>query len=181
MQLLGVVDEKAGALAVVLKEVLRGDVERLEHTLANRDARHHHDEFAPAKTQVHLEHGLDVAIGLAGTGFHLDIEIDGTYFVARQRFGQGQVLPDLYCMDFFQQLRGRESKFGVFEPSLLQRHYRLAASFHGTTRVNAVLDGAALGLAGEAIGHRLHGAGLERLLLKLQLHRVLSVIPRFLR
>ena len=82
---------------------------------------------------------------------------------------------------FFQQLRWRESDLGVLEARLLQRCDRLATRILGAARIHAVLDGAALRLAGKAVGRRLHGTGLEYLLFKLQLHRFLFVIPSFQR
>ena len=49
---------------------------RLLHALADGDARHDDDELAPAVALVQLEDRLDVAVGLAGAGLHLDVEID---------------------------------------------------------------------------------------------------------
>ena len=76
VELLRVVDEVAGALAVLLQEVLRHDLEGFQHPFADGDARHHDDELAPAVALVQLEHRLDVAVGLARAGLHLDVEID---------------------------------------------------------------------------------------------------------
>ena len=76
VQLFGVVDEEARLLVVRLQKVRGRDLQRLGHTLADGNAGHHDDELAPAVLLVQLKDGLDVAISLAGAGFHLDIEID---------------------------------------------------------------------------------------------------------
>jgi hypothetical protein len=55
--------------------MLRHDLEGLQDAFADGDAGHHHDELAPAVFPVQLEHRLDVAVGLAGAGLHLDVEI----------------------------------------------------------------------------------------------------------
>ncbi len=36
---------------------------------------YHHDKLAPAVVLVQLEHGLDVGVGLAHAGLHLDGEV----------------------------------------------------------------------------------------------------------
>ena len=67
--------DEARLLPLGLGEVLRCDRNRLGDTLADGDARDDDDELRPAIAPVQLEHRLDVAVGLAGPRFHLDIEM----------------------------------------------------------------------------------------------------------
>ena len=50
-------------------------LKRLIHTLADGDAGYHNDELAPTIVLVQLVHGLDVSIGLANAGFHLNGQV----------------------------------------------------------------------------------------------------------
>ena len=117
VQLLGVVDEEARLLAVAFQKVLGSDLQRFVHTLTDGNARHHDDELAPAIAFVQLEHALDVAVGLAGAGFHLDIEVDRAagFLVAHQRSRLRQVLPTLHRLNIFQQLSRAKRKLGILE------------------------------------------------------------------
>ena len=56
-------------------KVLGSDLEGLIHALADGDAGHHDNKLGEAVAAVHLEDGLGIHIGLAGTGFHLDAEL----------------------------------------------------------------------------------------------------------
>ena len=103
VQLLGVVDEKAHLLLVRLKKMLCGNFQRLGHTFTNGNARHHNDKLAPAILLVQLEDGFDIAISLAGAGFHLDIEIDPADLGFDQFSRLRQVLLMLNLGDVLQQ------------------------------------------------------------------------------
>ena len=72
---------------VSLQKVLGRDLQRLGHSLADCNARHHDDELAPSILLVQLENSVDVAIGLARASFHFDIEIDSADLVLHQ-FGR---------------------------------------------------------------------------------------------
>lgn len=62
--------------------------ERLGHTLADSDARHNNDELRPVVELVEFKHRLNIDVGLACTGFHLDVEVDGAEAVdPRKGFG----------------------------------------------------------------------------------------------
>ena len=110
-------------IAVGIFEVLLHGGKRPVYPLAYGDARYHDDELAPAVAPVQLEHGFDVAIGLARAGFHLDIKI-GTKIrlvlpdilsgAVLQGFGNGQVLTQLHLLDVFQQLLPGKGNLGVF-------------------------------------------------------------------
>ena len=104
MQLLGIVDEEPGALFVFLHEVFGGNLEGFIDSFANRNRRHHDDKLGPAIAAVQLEHGLDVAIGFTGAGFHFDIEINRTDLGADQCCRSMEILPLLHGMDVRQKL-----------------------------------------------------------------------------
>ena len=73
-----VVNEIAGFLAVEFHEMLLQHGEALIDAFADGDAGHHHDELRPAEAFVHLEHGLDIDVGLARARLHLHIQRAGT-------------------------------------------------------------------------------------------------------
>ena len=74
IQIGAVVDKETGLLVVVLHEVVSGNLEGFLDTFPDGDAGDDYDELAPAVPLVQLEHGLDVDIGLAGAGFHLNVQ-----------------------------------------------------------------------------------------------------------
>ena len=76
VDLLRVVDEVLeGQVVVERAEVLGGDLDVLEHALADGDARHDDDELLEAVAPRQLEDGAQVDVGLAGAGLHLDREV----------------------------------------------------------------------------------------------------------
>ena len=77
VQLAGIIGEEACLLAVGLQKMIRRDGKGFGYPFADGDAGHHDDELCPAVAFVQLKDGLDIAIGLARTGLHLDIQIDG--------------------------------------------------------------------------------------------------------
>jgi hypothetical protein len=107
--------KKRAFLAVAFQKVLGGDLQRLVHALADGDAGHHDDELAPAMALVQLEHALDVAVGLAGAGFHLYVEVERAagLLVADKRNGQRQVLTALHRLDVFQKLSRTQRQIGI--------------------------------------------------------------------
>ena len=72
--------------------MLGRDVQRLGHAFADGDAGHDDDELAPAVQLVQLEGGLDVAVGLAGARFHLDVEVQRRHLGLHKAIRDGQVL-----------------------------------------------------------------------------------------
>ena len=82
MKLFRVVDEIAHTLAIVFEEMFRRHLERLLNTLTNGDTRNDDNELAPAVSLVQFEHRFDVAVGLARSSLHLDVEIDRRHLVA---------------------------------------------------------------------------------------------------
>ena len=76
VDLLGVVDEVLERQVVVERaEVLGGDLDVLEHALADGHAGHHDDELLEAVAPRQLEDGAQVDVGLAGARLHLDGEV----------------------------------------------------------------------------------------------------------
>ena len=55
----------------------------LINALADGNARHDHDEFAPTIVLVQLIHGLDVGISLADACFHLNGQVIATFQLVR--------------------------------------------------------------------------------------------------
>ena len=58
----------------MLHKMVCGYLKGFLHALADSDTRHDDNELTPAVLLVQLEHGLDVDIGLACAGFHLNIK-----------------------------------------------------------------------------------------------------------
>ena len=79
MRFFRVVDKEASLFLITLQEVICCYLKRLSDPFANGDAGHDDDELAPAVLLIELKHRLDVAVGLARTGFHLDVEIQIGY------------------------------------------------------------------------------------------------------
>ena len=175
-----VVHERPGLLAVVLLEVLRRHREALLHPFADRHTRHHHDELRPAVSPVQLEHRLDVAVGLAGTGLHLHVEVHPAGRRHGQAFAGRQVLPPLHDAHVLQQPFRRQHQLRVAHPGHLvqRRQIRLSAriGYPTRTRVDAVRPRSRRGivrdrrLACEAIGDRVHRGGLVVLGLEADFH-----------
>ena len=74
IQVAAVVDKEPCLFAVALHKVIGSDLKGLLYALTDGDTRHNNDKFAPTIPLVQLEHGLDVNIGLACAGFHLNIQ-----------------------------------------------------------------------------------------------------------
>ena len=73
-----VINEVASLLAVLLHEVIDGDVKTLLHALSDGDAWHHYDKLCPTILLVQLKHGLDIDVCLSGTCLHLHIKLADT-------------------------------------------------------------------------------------------------------
>ena len=74
IQVAAVVDKEPCLFAVALHKVIGSDLKGLLYAFTDGDTRHNNDKFAPTIPLVQLEHGLDVNIGLACAGFHLNIQ-----------------------------------------------------------------------------------------------------------
>ena len=139
VQALGVVDEEPRLLAVAFGEVVGRDLQRLVDPFADGDRWHHDDELRPTVALVQLENGLDVTVGLARAGLHLDVEVNpgrgqGIALVARgnghalapgveggevvEPLRDGQVLPTPDLLDVLQDLRVGQREVGILEAFL---------------------------------------------------------------
>ena len=169
VQLLRVVDEEPCSLAVGLLKMLCRDLQRLGHPLADGNAGHHDDELGPAVCPVQLENRLDVAVGLAGTGFHLDVEIDRRHPGFYDLVGQRQALGFLYLANVAFELHLAQCDVGVLEPVCAKQ---VCHGKPGHTRVIAVPAGfqAGHGLPFKTAYHGIDRGGLIGLRLELQLH-----------
>ncbi|UMM64709.1 hypothetical protein DM15PD_17280 [Aristophania vespae] len=164
MQPSGVINKEARLLAVALGEMVGGDLERFVDTLADSDTGHHDDELRPAVTLVHLEHSLDVAIGLARAGLHLDIEIELAAGAGGQLVGDRQILPLLDVLYIAEHLKVRQDQVSVLETLLERAHLCLA------TWINPIGDAAHQRLTGKAVHYRVNSLSLIGLDLEFQLH-----------
>ena len=73
MEALGIVNKKARLLSIGLCEMVGRNLQRLVDAFADGDRGHHDDELRPAIALVHLEDGLDVAVGFTSARLHFDI------------------------------------------------------------------------------------------------------------
>ena len=113
-QVLAVVNEEPCLFAVVFHEVVFGDLEGLIDTLADCNGRNYHNEFAPAVAFVQLKNGLDVNVGLAGSGLHFHIEA-ACAEVAEQPLGLLDVVPALHVLDVQENLVAVQLQAGIFK------------------------------------------------------------------
>ena len=71
-----VVHHELGALVIVERlEMLPGDLQALQHALADRHRRHHDDELLEAVGLCQLVNRAQIDVGLAGAGLHLHREV----------------------------------------------------------------------------------------------------------
>ena len=118
VQVLAVVDEEAGLFAIVLHEMVSHHIEALFDAFSNGNRRHHHNELAPAIHLVQLEHGFDVHIGFARSGFHLNIQAAPPQAFHQLR-RQLDIVLALDAVDILQQLVVAEIDFLIFEAGII--------------------------------------------------------------
>ena len=168
---LGVVDEDARLLAVLLHEMVRHGVKALAHTLADSDGRHHDDELAPAVALVQLEHRLDVDVGLARARLHLHVKRARAKIGLCQSVGHVNVVPHLNPPDVREDLR-----FAYLHPGVGEAHGQLLVGLRPVREVAVDLHVPAVGepvvvrLSREHVRHALHGIRLEGLYGKFKSH-----------
>ena len=104
---------------IELHEVIRSDFERLLHALTNGDGRHDNDEFAPAIALVQLEHGLDVDIRLARSGFHFHVQRAAAQ-LPHQMIGQANIVLRLNGADVLKQFVRIQSDIFVFIAGIIE-------------------------------------------------------------
>ena len=145
--------------------MLLGHLKGLVHALPDGHAGHHHDELAPAVVLVQLVHGLDVGVGLAHAGLHLDGEIVPPLQPGRG----GDLVGPLDLVQMFQHHLVAEFRDdGLVAPAgeahLLQGELvRVGAPVHQ-------IGGGQIGLPGEHIHHGLGGVSLKFLVFELEFH-----------
>ena len=118
IQVLAVVNEDAGFFAVILHEVVSHGVETLFDAFPDRNGRYHYDKLTPAIDLVQLEHGLDVHIGFAGTGFHFYVQAAPAETFHQFR-GQLDVVFALQFVDVLQKLRIAQGQLFVFKAGVI--------------------------------------------------------------
>ena len=103
IQVAAVVDKEPCLFAVALHKVIGSDLKGLLYAFTDGDTRHNNDKFAPTIPLVQLEHGLDVNIGFACAGFHLNIQRTPAQR-GNQLFRLMDVCFCLQCADVLKQL-----------------------------------------------------------------------------
>ena len=168
-QVLRVIDKEPDRLSVFFQKMFLHNLERLIDTLANGDARYHHDKLGPAVGAVQLVHRLDVGIGLARTRFHFD----GQVVMAFQFVGLRQKIRRLHCLQVRKHLGitqlGRQTLVAKTGHAPLRRH--TAAKELGRPRIHQVAR-FQVGLPRENIANGLRGICLKLLVLELDFHSV---------
>ena len=103
IQVAAVIDKEPCLFAVALHKVIGSDLKGLLYAFTDGDTRHNNDKFAPTIPLVQLEHGLDVNIGFACAGFHLNIQRTPAQR-GNQLFRLMDVCFCLQCADVLKQL-----------------------------------------------------------------------------
>ena len=177
-QTAAVVDKVADGLAVLLKKVLLGILERFVDALADGDRGHHDDELGPAIEAVELEHGLGIDVGLARARLHLHIKVyRGGASSKRRRLDDA--ITALHLVNVLEQRSGAKGNRGIrialgcLDLRLKARQCRGAVTAHRTAKITQIERGARVGLTGKDIGHRTSSLSLIRLNFKLELHLTL--------
>ena len=171
-EVLGIVDEETRLLAVMLHEMLLHDGETLLHALANRNARHDHDELRPAILLIQFEHGLDIHIGLSCARFHLHIERAAAKPARHDTLAQMDIVPALHAVD----VREHLPRVKLHE-SIGEAHGEISARFTiKKARLRCLRHIAPIGkgrsnpLSGKDPRHALHRLRLIRLYGELEFH-----------
>ena len=159
-ELLRVVDEVLHSLTVFGGEVVLHCLETLEYTLADCHAWYDDDELAPSVELVEFIHGLDVGVGLAGTGLHLDCEVDTASLKLLNRF---EALAHLDCADVVGDGTIVEHQRGVAEALNVEETRRFAG-------IHDVLGAVGVLLSEEGVGNAFGGFSLEPLMFEFQFH-----------
>ena len=150
--------------------MLRQHGEARINALTDGDAGHHHDELRPAEAFVHLEHGLDIDVGLARARLYLHIQRAGTEAVGgRQGLAQRNVVLHLLMVDVLQQLIGVEFHIGIAVTHILLLKLSFQLLFL-LAQVAAVLCVGLRGLSREHTHRAFHRIGLILLYFEFEFH-----------
>ena len=183
IQVAAVVDKEPCLFAVALHKVIGSDLKGLLYAFTDGDTRHNNDKFAPTIPLVQLEHGLDVNIGLACAGFHLNIQR-----TPAQRFHQLVRLMDVcFCLqraDVLKQLLVGQLECFVLKTGIVdqiqQLHLccivptgnkaQLLRLCRQVSHIPQVRHACIVGLTLKDPCHRIHSIRLVLLNLKTKLH-----------
>ena len=183
IQVAAVVDKEPCFFAVAFHEMIGSDLKRLLYTLTDGNARNNNDEFAPTIPLVQLEHGLDVNIGLACAGFHLNIQRASSQR-GNQLFRLMNVCFCLQCADVLKQLLIGQLECFVLKTGIvdqiLQLHLccivpignkaQLLRLCRQVSHITQVRHACIVGLPLKNPCHRIHSVRLVLLNLKTKLH-----------
>ena len=183
IQVAAVVDKEPCLFAVALHKVIGSDLKGLLYPLTDGDTRYNNDKFAPAIPLVQLEHGLDVNIGLACAGFHLNIQRTPAQR-GNQLFRLMNIAFCLQCTNILHQICICQLQSFILEArivdQILQLHLccivpignkaQLLRLCRQASHIPQVRHACIVGLALKDPCHRIHSIRLVLLNLKTKLH-----------
>ncbi len=176
LQVLGIVDEIACFLMVLLHEVVDCDIEGLLDALTDSDTRHNNNELGPTVTLVQLEHSLDIDIGLTRTRLHLDIEGDTPVPIGKRR-REVEVVGLLHAMEIGKQgivvEQDRTIAIAVLSIDIAYLCHLLqlaVALVHKPPLVDDILAQRLIALTGKDTHRTVDSVGLVGLYFELEMH-----------
>ena len=139
----------------------------LINALADGNARHDHDEFAPTIVLVQFIHGLDVGIRFTNTCFHLNGQIVASF----QLFGRLDLIGALHLLQMLQnQLVGKLRHNAFIPPAgkIVHRCDCLLLTFFKATIHH--IGGRKVRLSGKDVNNRFCRIRLKFLMFELEFH-----------
>lgn len=159
-----IIDEEPDFLAVFLCKMLLCYLKGFINVLADGDARHDHDELAPAVVLVQLVHGFDIGIGLADAGLHFNRQVVTTFQLVRRL----ELIGSLHLLQMLQnQFVGKLRHDALIAPAGEIRIVR-----HGLLTIASVyhIGGCEVRLSGKDVNDCFRRIRLKFLMFELQLH-----------
>src|ERR1051325_10467429 len=136
--------------------MLSRDSKRLVNAFADRNAGDDDDEFAPPILPVQLEHSLDVTVGLASTGLHLDGQINRAsgFVIAYYSLRDREILSSLDSLYVFENLSLSDSQVFVLKARNADDWLIFEQRFlNDAAGIDSVFDTASGRLTFETISH----------------------------
>ncbi len=162
--------------AVLLHEVVYGDVETLLHSFADGYTRYDYDKFCPTIMLVQFKHGLDIDVGLSCSCFHLHVELAGAKLAA-EFFVQVDIVLCLHLVDVVEERQSIDNETVVLIPQAvvvigeggLHHLAVVCLAIHDIhlSLVHSIRQVGLVGLSLKHVHHAIDGIGLVLLYLKL--------------
>ena len=141
-------------------------LKRFIYALADGNARHDHDEFAPTIVLVQLIHGLDVGIGLADAGFHFNRQIITTFQLVRRL----DLIGALHFLQMFQNQLVGKLRHNAFIPPTCKIRIILQANLIVSITAVHHICGCEVRLSGKDVNDRFCRIRLKFLMFELEFH-----------